>query len=253
MAPVANYCGEPMPRTHSRSQVIVFLGPPGSGKGTQAARLSSQLQIPAISTGELLRRECDSGSDLGDALRSVLVSGQLVNDGLINQVVANRFRNCDCEPGCILDGYPRTVLQARFLDGLLTSMNKPRPVVLEFEISADEIISRLNRRRQCTECGHIFSIESESNGRALVCDRDGSPLVQRADDNPETVRERLRQYKRNSGQLTAYYRGQQYYRIDAARAPEEISDTVLNILRVNWSTPLLSRAASVPAQIGLHA
>jgi adenylate kinase len=242
-----------MPRMHTRSQVIIFLGPPGSGKGTQAARLSSELGIPAISTGEMLRRECQSGSALGDAVKAILGSGQLVNDDLINQVVANRLRNCDCDSGCILDGYPRTLSQARFLDALLRTMNRSRPVVFDFQISAEEIVSRLSRRRQCGACGRSFSIDGANDAAELFCDGDGSPLVQRADDNPEIVRERLRQYERYSGDLVRYYRHQDYHAISAARAPEEIADEVLGIVGVKWSAPVLSRAATVPAQTGFSA
>jgi adenylate kinase len=233
-----------MPRLHTRSQVIILLGPPGSGKGTQATRLSAELQIPAISTGEMLRRECQSGSPLGNAVKTVLASGQLVNDALVNQVVDSRLRNCDCDPGCILDGYPRTVSQARFLDNLLRSLHKRPPLVFDFEISSGEIIARIGRRRQCTECGRIFSIDSETGVDQLVCDRDGAALIQRADDNREVIRERLWQYERNAAQLIRYYRSQDYHPISAAREAEEISDELLNILAANWPTPILSRAAA---------
>jgi adenylate kinase len=245
-----------MPRKHAQGQFVVFLGPPGSGKGTQAARLSSELGIPAISTGEMLRRECRSGSPLGRAVQSVLASGQLVGDDLMNQVVASRLREPDCRYGCILDGYPRTIAQARFLDRLLTGMRKRRPLIFEFEIPADEIVERLNRRRQCAECGRIFSVEPDRVGAELVCERDGSPLVQRSDDNPETVRERLRQHERNAAELLQYYRDQDYHRIGAARAADKICDELLNVLAANWSTPVLSRAAraaAVPSPAALRA
>lgn len=242
-----------MPRLHARSQVIIFLGPPGSGKGTQAARLSSELQIPAISTGDMLRRECQSGSPLGERVKSVLASGQLVNDDLVNQVVASRLRNCDCDPGCILDGYPRTISQARFLDALLRTLHKRPPVVFDFEISADEIIARISRRRQCMECGRTFSVDAEAGRSEAFCDRDGAPLVQRADDNSEVIRERLWQYERNAAQLIRYYRNQDYHPISATRSPQEISEELLDILAASWPAPMLSRAAAVTPHSQLRA
>jgi adenylate kinase len=238
---------------HSRSQVIIFLGPPGSGKGTQAARLSAELAIPSISTGEMLRRECQSGSPLGLTVKAILASGQLVDDDLVNQVVASRLRTCDCNPGCILDGYPRTISQARFLDALLDSMNWRRPVVFDFQIPTEEIVSRLGRRRQCVQCGRSFSVDTEADPAELLCDRDAAPLVQRTDDNPETVRERLRQYERYAAELVGYYRSRNYHRISAARSPEEISDQLFQIIGTKWPVPALSRAASVPAQTHLPA
>jgi adenylate kinase len=236
-----------MPRTHAQSQFVVFLGPPGSGKGTQAALLSTELSIPAISTGEMLRRECRSGSDLGRAVQSILASGQLVSDELMNQVLASRLREQDCRLGCILDGYPRTLSQARFLDGLLAGSHRRRPVIFDFQISSEEIVARLGRRRQCAECGRIFSLAPGSDGAGLACEQDGSPLVERSDDNPQTVRERLRQHERNAADLVRYYRGQDYHRISATRQPGEICDELLNILAANWSAPVLSRAARASA------
>lgn len=229
----------------TESQVIIFLGPPGSGKGTQAGRLSSALQIPAISTGDMLRRECNSGSALGNAVKNVLASGRLVSDDLINEVVNSRLRYSDCDAGCILDGYPRTLSQARYLDGLLSSLNKRRPVVFDFEISTDEIVRRLSCRRQCVQCGRTVSVSAGCNDGELLCDRDGSALIQRTDDNPASIRQRLRLYERNARQLVRYYRDQDYHRVMAARPADEVCDELLNLLAGSWSTPVLRRTATV--------
>ena len=215
---------------HRRGRVVILLGPPGSGKGTQAARLSEALGIPAISTGEVLRRECQSGSAIGRAVQSILASGQLVSDELINEVVASRLGREDCEQGCILDGYPRTVSQARFLQRLLRTLKMARPVVFDFEIECEDVIARLSRRRQCARCGRIVTVNGTWRGSEMVCERDGSKLVERADDNPATVRKRLRLYQQNAGALTRYYARQDFHRILAARAPEQISDELLGIL-----------------------
>lgn len=242
-----------MPRQHTRSQFVILLGPPGSGKGTQAGRLSTELGVPAISTGELLRRECRSGSALGRQVQSVLDAGQLVSDDLMNQVVASRLRESDCHPGCILDGYPRTVAQARFLDALLAASRKPKPVVFDFEVSGDQLVARLSRRRVCLDCGRIFSVELDADASPAFCEHDGGRLVQRSDDCPDTIRERLRQHERNAAEMVAYYRDQDYHRICAARAPEDVSDELLDTLAANWSTRALSRAAAVSARAHLRA
>lgn len=232
----------------TENQVIVFLGPPGSGKGTQAARLSSALHIPAISTGDMLRRECNSGSPLGNAVKSILASGQLVSDDLMNQVVENRFRQCDCARGCILDGYPRTLSQARYLDALLEGFNRPRPVVFDFEISSEEIVWRLSCRRVCVQCGRTVSIGADSADAQLVCERDGSRMIQREDDNAISIRRRLRLYQRNAGQLVRHYRNRNYHRVRASRSADEVCQDLLSRLAGNSSGPVLRRAAVVPSQ-----
>jgi adenylate kinase len=216
---------------HRRGKVVILLGPPGSGKGTQAARLSAALGIPAISTGEMLRRECQSGSSLGKAVQNTLASGQLVSDDVMNQVVAGRLGQEDCRRGCILDGYPRTVTQARFLRQLLRSLNMSRPAVFNFEIECEDVIARLSRRRQCAECGRIITVDANSRAAELVCDRDGSRFVERADDSPATIRERLKLYQQNAGELTGYYAKHDLHGIRATGTPEQISDEVVGILR----------------------
>lgn len=231
----------------AQEKVIVFLGPPGSGKGTQAARLSSALNLPAISTGEMLRRECQSGSSLGKVVKTVLASGQLVSDDLINRVVAHRLRQRDCNDGCILDGYPRTLAQARFLDRFLAKRRMARPVVFDFKIEIEEVVARLSSRLQCADCGRIFSVNGNSNAAELRCDRDGSELIQRADDNPETIRERLKLYEQNAGELVRYYASKDYHRIYATRTLEEISDDLLGVLGRRASAASVGARVQAPA------
>ncbi|MBV8551310.1 MAG: nucleoside monophosphate kinase [Acidobacteriaceae bacterium] len=210
--------------------VVIFLGPPGSGKGTQAARLASTLGIPAISTGEILRRECRSGSELGTAVETVLESGHLVGDELMNQVVAHRLLEDDCHGGCILDGYPRTAAQARFLNEFLWRGAMPQPLIFDFRLPFREIVARLGHRRQCPKCGRIISLEPGKDGSGVFCERDGSLLIQRADDRPDVIRARMRLYEQNAKELTHYYRGQSYHRISAGRPPEAIADDLLRRL-----------------------
>lgn len=228
-----------------RRNVIVLLGPPGCGKGTQAACLSPVLRIPSISTGELLRCECRSGSTLGKAVRSVLDSGRLVTDDLINQIVARRLSESDCRRGCILDGYPRTGVQARFLDTLLDDLKIPRPIVFQFEIECEDIVARLGRRRQCPKCGQISSALDTGDS---FCASDGTKLTQRADDNPETIRERLRLYEQNAGELIQYYADKGLCLIRAMGEPAEISRNILRLLRTHVPPRITRRRPKLSVQ-----
>ncbi len=217
------------------ASVLVLLGPPGSGKGTQAARLASVLRIPAISTGEILRTECQSGSLLGQELNAMVSSGQLVSDRLVSELVARRLQSTDCAAGCILDGYPRTVSQARFLDDLLVNLGFASPTVLDFAISRREVTARLERRRQCARCGRIFSIDTGAR-TSLICELDGAPLIRRADDHPGAIRERLRLYKQNASELVRYYRGQNYHRVRSDRSQDEVTNQIFSALKLNQRT-----------------
>lgn len=216
---------------YSPGKVIVLLGPPGSGKGTQSALLASSAGIPEISTGEILRRECRSRTKLGVAIQGLLAAGQLVSDDLVNQVVAKRLHRSDCKNGCILDGYPRTVAQARFLDGLLHDLKMGTPVAVDFQVDCEEIVARLSRRHYCAECGRTFSMEHAADASDLVCDRDGTPLLRRPDDNPISIRERMRLYQENAADVVEYYRQQVYRPIYATRPVDEISSQLMGILK----------------------
>ncbi|MBV9443190.1 MAG: adenylate kinase [Acidobacteriaceae bacterium] len=213
-----------------RSEVIIFLGPPGAGKGTQAARIASMLGIPAISTGEMLREECRSGSELGEAVSKIIASGKLVSDGVVNQIVSKRLERPDCEMGCILDGYPRTVEQARFLDRLLRERGLAPPTVIDFDVDCQAILARLGGRRQCVKCGKIFSFGQAAGSVQLFCDLDGNPLVTREDDSQEVVGERLRVYARSTLPLVRYYRQRKYHRIQAVKEPEAVTAEILSLL-----------------------
>jgi adenylate kinase len=201
------------------AHVVILLGPPGAGKGTQSARLSTALGIPAISTGEILRSECQSGSDLGREVETVLARGELVDDQTMNELVTRRLRESDCARGCILDGYPRTIAQARYLDNL----NFAVPRIFDFIVSARDVIARLGGRKYCPECGQTFST-------AQVCSSDGSALIQREDDKPAVIRERLRVYRRNMDKLVRFYQSRDYHPIHATRAPDMVFQELLRLL-----------------------
>jgi adenylate kinase len=212
------------------ARTIVLLGPPGAGKGTQAARISAALKIPAISTGDMLRREIETGSDLGRKLESVLRSGRLVEDNQMNQIVEARLREPDCGAGCILDGYPRTARQAAFLDGLLRRFRAPRPIVFNFAVSAEKLIERLRGRRQCPACGQIYSSPNGTSAAPVLCQNDRSVLIPRADDQPAAIRERLRIHDSNSAELVRYYQNSNYHYLSAERSPEAVTAQVFEAL-----------------------
>ncbi len=223
--------------------IVVLLGPPGSGKGTQAARLAQQTGLTAISTGELLRRESDSGSKLGLRVRGLLNAGLLVDDDLMNEVVTKRLEASDCRTGCILDGYPRTIEQARFLNQFLAAKGLEEPIVFDFIVSPEEVIERLSQRRQCPVCGQIYSAEFDVYGKDMVCSADGTPLVRRADDNPETIRERLRIYQGKTFDLVGFYKPRRYFALDAMQAPDVMGAELLSLLDTS-TVPLVLRGGN---------
>ena len=190
---------------------------------------------------------------MGKAVQSILASGQLVGDELMNEIVASRLSCHDCKQGCILDGYPRTVSQARFLQALLKTLKMARPIVFDFEIGCEDVIARLSRRRQCAQCGRIVTVDGSSPNAEMLCERDGSKLIERADDNPATIRERLTLYQQNAGDLTNYYGRHELHRIVAARTPEQISDELLAILARRPSAAALANRTRALVRPQYHA
>jgi adenylate kinase len=170
---------------------LILFGPPGSGKGTQAKFLSRSLGLAHISTGDMLRAHLEARDELGKEIESVMQSGGLVHDETVNRMVETRIARTDCEKGFILDGFPRTVNQARLLHGLLGA-KRIWPVVVHLRVDYNVIISRIAGRRQCPTCGALYSVTPTVSE---VCDYDGSKLAIRDDDRPEVVRERLRAYE----------------------------------------------------------
>ncbi|MBO3800307.1 MAG: adenylate kinase [Candidatus Brockarchaeota archaeon] len=180
---------------------IVILGPPGSGKGTYSSRLASRLGIPHISTGDLFRDEIKSGSELGNNISSYVSSGRLVPDDVVNRVMEKRLSKEDCRKGFILDGYPRTVNQAEFLDGI-----SKVDVVINLNVPDEVIVRRLSSRLICRNCGAIYNKITLPPKIDGICDKCGGELYQREDDKPEIIRERIGIYKREIAPLLEYYR-----------------------------------------------
>lgn len=185
---------------------IIFLGAPGSGKGTQAAMLASELKIPAISTGEALRREVEQESEIGKLAKSYMNSGKLVPDEVVVGIIKNRITKSDCASGFILDGFPRNMSQAIVLDEMMNSLNKKIEQVFNFEVSEDILVKRISGRFSCKGCGSVYNRYFKLPAKEGVCDNCGSTHFEsRADDNEATVKNRLKVYQESTFELIGYY------------------------------------------------
>ncbi|MBU1863949.1 MAG: adenylate kinase [Candidatus Omnitrophica bacterium] len=184
---------------------LVLLGPPGAGKGTQATVISKKYKISHISTGEILRNRIKDGSELGKQVKSYVESGKLVPDDLVIQMVQERLQKEDCAEGFILDGFPRNENQAEVLEACLKGLNKQLDSALNFDASEHVILERLTGRRVCEKCSGNFHIKNMPPKVEGICDGCGSGLVQRKDDNEETIKKRLAVYRESAQPLLDYY------------------------------------------------
>ncbi|MCZ2079634.1 MAG: nucleoside monophosphate kinase [Bryobacterales bacterium] len=210
--------------------MILLFGPPGSGKGTQAAYIASRLNIPSISTGDMLRAELQLGTPLGSAASAVISSGGLVSDDLVNDMLVARLLQPDCRDGFLLDGYPRTVSQAVFLDTFLSRRKMPPPIVIHLDVPEESLISRISSRRQCPTCGRIYNLLHNPPKLDELCDLDATPLVRRKDDQEDVVRERLRAFDEITRMVESYYTGGCYHKLDGDRPAKEVSADIGKIL-----------------------
>lgn len=210
----------------------VLLGPPGVGKGTQAKRLSQVLGIPQISTGDMLRAAVAQGTPLGQKAKAQMESGGLVSDDVVIGLIRERLQAPDARSGFLLDGFPRTRAQAEALDEMLAGMGKRLDAVLHLTLEDEEIVRRLSGRRLCPSCGAIFHVVYNPPKAEGICDHCGGGLVQRADDQPEVIRERLRVYAEQTEPLVDYYRQLPgYRRISAEGRPEQVEALLLHALK----------------------
>jgi adenylate kinase len=184
---------------------LILFGSPGSGKGTQAKLLKQSLGIAHISTGDMLRERVASGDEVGRAVASLMQAGELVPDETVNRLVEERIDQPDCVNGFILDGYPRTVNQAKLLAELLV-LRPVRTMVVHLVVDYNVIITRISGRRQCPTCGALYGVRSSVPGTPGVCDKDGTNLVVRDDDREEVVRERLRAYEQQTAPVLAFFK-----------------------------------------------
>jgi adenylate kinase len=206
---------------------LVLLGPPGAGKGTQAERLVGDFGLPYYSTGIILREAVAEESELGKEAKSYMDNGDLVPDDLISRAVAERFDSGDADNGFLLDGFPRTVGQAEVLDDILNGRGKTLTSVLLIEAPDDEVVRRLSGRRTCAKGNHVYHVEFDPPKHEGVCDQDGSRLIQRDDDKPETVRKRLAVYHEQTEPLVEWYEDKDVLRrFDGTRSPDEVHDRI---------------------------
>ncbi len=208
-----------MSQVPTRGLRIVFLGPPGAGKGTQAQEFARARGIPHLSTGDLLRAAVAAKSPLGLEADGYMSQGKLVPDALVLRVLEERLGRADARNGFVLDGYPRTLGQAEQLARIT-----PVDVAVWFEVPAEALVARLAGRRTCPACHRVYNVETKPPRRPGTCDVDGSALVQRPDDRPEAVAERLRVYARDTEPLLAYFRDRHLLKpLDARGTPEEVT------------------------------
>jgi len=217
---------------------IILLGAPGAGKGTQAKLIVERYAVPQISTGDLLRDHVARGTELGKQAKAVIESGKLVSDDVVNGMVAERLTRPDCARGFILDGVPRTVGQAEWLDSWLATqlfeksgVKNRAPLVINFAVGYNLLLQRLTGRRSCPTCGRIYNIYFTPPRVADLCDLDGSRLITRRDDCEEVISARLKEYEALTAKVIDYYRGKGHLReIDAGRNVDEISAEALKLI-----------------------
>jgi adenylate kinase len=212
---------------------MILLGPPGVGKGTQARRLSEQFAIPQIATGDMLRDNVRDQTKLGIEADKIMTQGKLVPDEIILGMVDTRLKDADAAEGFILDGIPRTVLQAVGLETILKQLDIELDGIVAIALSQDVIISRLAARRTCTQCGAIFNLIDNPPKKLGVCDQcDSRDLVQRDDDRPDTVRKRLEVYHEQTFPLLAYYRPSgKLHEVEGEGTVDQVFSNILIALR----------------------
>jgi adenylate kinase len=207
---------------------LVFLGPPGAGKGTQAQILAGELGLPQVSTGDLFRAMRTQDTPLARQVQAIMARGDLVPDDLTIQIVKERLAQPDCERGCILDGFPRTVAQAQALDWMLAQDFDSRVSVVPFmQIDEEEAVRRISGRRSCPSCNRIYHVEFDPPREAGRCDNDGEMLIQREDDKADVVRQRYQVYLKNTSPLVEYYRGKGLLtEVDAVQLLDRVTATL---------------------------
>ena len=214
---------------------VILLGPPGAGKGTQAKLISQRYGIPQISTGDILRENVARATELGRKADPIMKSGALVPDDLVLAMVQDRFSCPDCDRGFILDGFPRTVKQAEWLDRYLSSRTfggrTMPPVVMNVEVGYNQLLQRLTGRRSCPVEGKIYNIYFQPPQKEGVCDCCGSQLVQRKDDKEEVISKRLKEYETQTLPLVDYYRRQGYlHRLNGELPVEQVSAEAFGVI-----------------------
>ena len=222
------------------ARVLILLGPPGAGKGTQAKRIAHEYQIPHISTGDILRNHIDRRTTLGQKAAEAISRGLLVDDELVCNMIAGRVKQPDCAGGLILDGFPRSLKQAQWLNYFLMKHdcdhnwlpNCAPPLVIGINVRRDELMRRLSLRRSCPACGATYDPDSKPAKTEGVCDGDGANLVMRSDDSEDIVYNRLKIYEESTLPLTDYYRSNgQLREIDGNLAADVVMSEIRRIIK----------------------
>jgi adenylate kinase len=202
---------------------LILMGPPGAGKGTQAERLVDDFDLPYYATGDILRAAINEGSALGKRAKPIVEKGELVPDELMIEVIMERIDTPEAEDGFILDGFPRTIPQAEALDEALDRRGRALTAALLIDAPGEEVIRRLSGRRICAKNGHVYHVENDPPKKDDVCDQDGSRLIQRDDDKPQTIEKRLSVYRAQTEPLIDWYDERGILRrFDGTRSPEEV-------------------------------
>lgn len=201
---------------------IILMGPPGVGKGTQAKKISAVYDIPQISTGDILREAIVNDTQLGRQAKQYMDAGRLVPDDVILDLMEDTLASDKCKQGFILDGFPRTVAQAEGLDNLLNKLDITLDAVLVLDVNEDVIVNRLSNRRSCPECGAIYNLQTNPPENDEKCDNCGTDLIQRSDDMPETIKNRLQVYREETEPVIHFY--EQYDLIETVDGEGSVSE-----------------------------
>jgi adenylate kinase len=207
---------------------LILLGPPGAGKGTQAQRLVEDFRLPYVATGEMLRAAVREETPLGREAKKFMNNGDLVPDNVIIGVAVERLQQDDCKDGFILDGFPRTIDQAKALDAELERVGRTLTAALLIDVPDEEVVRRISGRRQCVKNEqHIYHVDFDPPKHPDVCDQDGARLIQRDDDKPDTVKHRLEVYHEQTEPVIGYYEDQGLLRrFEGTRSPAEVHDHI---------------------------
>ena len=211
---------------------VILFGPPGAGKGTQAQAICEALSIPHISTGDIFRKHLKEGTDLGQLAKSFINQGQLVPDSVVCDIVASRLIEQDCAGGALLDGFPRTVVQAEMLSDWLDKQGRSVGAVVNLEVNDAILIKRLSGRRTCLSCGATYHVANNPPSQDRVCDRCEGEVVQRKDDAEHTVRARLETYARDTAPVLAWLKPRAtVHTVDGSRPIQDVRSDILDAIR----------------------
>jgi len=228
---------------------LILIGPPGAGKGTQAAKLHQRFGLAHISTGDMLREEVQRQTPAGRQAQALMAAGQLVSDGLIFSMIEARLARPDVAHGFLLDGFPRSQAQAQQLLALLSRQQQRLHAVIQLLLDDEEIVRRLCLRRSCPQCGRIYHIQNLPPQQAGLCDADGSPLIHRADDNETTIRTRLAVFHQQTVPVVDFFRRRGLlHTIDASRPIEHVEHLVEQCLQEALTSAAPVRSRYQPAR-----